>query len=170
MALVCLASCKKDPPAAPPDPDAWKVEAAKLSPFLPPLLGPCASTATAQTSRTPKDKGGSEYASSRTYDCGGSAMTVTLHAGNTSSYVSQVDGRHSNFGSDSMTTYKDVMIGGGHGVHMSSAGVGQLTLMLPKQIVVTARLANPVPADALIPIMNKLDFKGLQTIDPHDVP
>ena len=170
MSFTSLAACKKNPPAPPPDPNAWTTEAAKLTPFLPPVLGPCTSTASAQTSHTPKDKGGSEYEATRPYDCGGSAMTVTLHAGNTASYATQLDGRHSNFGSDSMTTYKDVMIGGGHGVHMSNAASGDLTLLLPKQIVVTAKLVHPSPPDELIPIMNKLDFKGLQTIDPHDVP
>ena len=170
MSLSIATGCKKDPPAPPPDPNAWLREVAKLKPFLPPVLGPCSSTASVETMHVMPTKGASEYEASRAYDCGGQAMQVTLHGGNTSSYASQLDGRQSNFGSDSMTTYKDVMIGGGHGLHMSTAGRGALTLMLPKQIVVTAELANPVPADELIPIMNKLDFKGLQTIDPHDVP
>jgi hypothetical protein len=170
MALSIATSCKKDPPAPPPDPNAWVAQSAKLTPFLPPVLGPCTSIASAQTMHSPQPKDGSEYEATRSYDCGGSAMIVTLHAGNTTSYATQLDGRHSNFGSDSMTTYKDVMIGGGHGVHMSSAGAGALTLLLPKQIVVTAKLDHPSPPDALIPIMNKLDFKGLSTIDPQQVP
>jgi hypothetical protein len=169
MILSAATACKKDPPAPPPDPDAWKMQAAKLTPFLPPLLGPCSSTASPQISHTPM-QGGSEYNASRTYDCGGQSMLVTLHAGNTATYATQLDGRHSNFGSDSPSTYKDVMIGGGHGIETSSPGASKLTLLLPKQIVVTSLLEHPDPPDEIIPIMNKLDFKGLQTIDPQQVP
>ncbi len=171
MIFTASASCKKDPPAPLPDPDAWKIEAAKLTPFLPPVLGPCTSTDSATMLYVPEPKDGSGYGARRPYDCGGGrVMNVTLHGGNISVYERQLDGRHSNFGSDSMTEYKDVMIGGGHGIHMSNVASGQLTLLLPKKIAVTASLANPTPNDELIPIMNKLDFKGLQTIDPRDVP
>ncbi|MEO8878156.1 MAG: hypothetical protein ABI461_21365, partial [Polyangiaceae bacterium] len=107
LIAAMVVSCKHSTPAPPPDPEAWRGEAAKLMPYLPPLLGPCSSVASAVTSHTPHDKNGSEYVASRVYDCGGRSMTLSLHAGNVAVYTKELDGRRSNFGSDSMASYKD---------------------------------------------------------------
>jgi len=170
MTSLAATSCKHEAPAPPPDPEAWRGEAAKLMPFLPPMLGPCSSTASAETSHTPRDQGGSDYEARRTYDCTGRSMQLSLHAGNVTAYTTELDGRHSNFGSDSKTTYKDVMLGGGRGIHMASTGNGRLDLVLPERIVVTAHLEHPSPPDELLPIVNNLDFKGLSKIAPQQVP
>ena len=175
MALVSVgasvSACKKDPPRPPPDPNAWMTEAAKLKPFLPPVLGPCSSTASVETMQLTPQQGPSEYEVTRNYDCGGGRnMEVGLHANNIKVYSNELDGRHSNLGSDSPSSYKDVMIGGGHGIQTTSPASSELTLLLAKQIVVTSKLDHPSPPDEIIPIMNKLDFKGLAAIDLNDVP
>jgi hypothetical protein len=169
MVLTAAASCKKDPPPPPPDPDAWRTEAAKLTPFLPPLLGPCSSTASAETSRTAHDKAGSEYQATRPYDCAGRVLQMGVHAGNISRYAAESGGR-GNFGSDSPTTYKDVMLGGGRGILMMSARSSELDLVLGNRFVITAKLVDPVPADEVVPIVNRLDFTGLAKLVPQQVP
>lgn len=169
--LASLAACRKDPPAPPPDPNAWTIEAAKLSPYLPPVLGPCSSTATAQTSRITHDQGGSDYQASRAYDCAGRVMNVSLHGGNLSAYRSKFDGRTPTAVESGESIFKDVMIGNGRGVVLvPNRGIGELDLSLPEHVVVVATLDKPSQPDELVPIMNKLDFKGLMTIDPHQVP
>ncbi|MEO7113354.1 MAG: hypothetical protein ABI183_23145 [Polyangiaceae bacterium] len=167
--LLSLASCKKDPPPPPPDPDAWKIEAAKLTPFLPPVLGPCMSTATAKTAGGPHAKGGTEYEASRPYECSGRVMQLAIHGGNISSYPSESGGQ-GNFGSDSTTKYKDVMLGGGRGILMMDPGKSELILVLGTRFAVTASLIDPAPPDEVIPIVNKLDFTGLAKIIPAQLP
>ncbi len=98
-------------------------------------------------------------------------MNVALHAGNLYSYQSLFGGREPTALESGKTILKDVIIGGGRGVVMvPNRGVGELDLSLPEHIVVTATLEKPSPPDELVPIMNKLDFKGLQALSLHDVP
>jgi hypothetical protein len=169
MALSIATGCKKDPPAPPPDPNAWVAEAAKLVPFLPPVIGSCTSTASATTGRIPWDKTSAEYDAERPYECSGRKMQLEIHAGNISRYATESGGR-GNFGSDSTTTYKDVMLGGGRGILMMNPGKSKLNLVLGNRFVVVATLFDPVPADEVIPIVNKLDFAGLAKITPAQVP
>lgn len=171
MIFTALASCKKDPPAPAPNPDAWLVEATKLKPYLPPVLGPCSSTASVETAHYVPDAGGSTYVASRKYDCGGRSLTMALHGGNLSGYNDIVIGPIRTAVETGVSDYKDVMIGGGRGlVAEPNRGVGTLYLYLRQGIVVTAELQSPTPPDEMVPIVNKLDFKGLSTIDPHQVP
>jgi hypothetical protein len=169
MSFSVATGCKKDPPRPPPDPNAWLAEVAKLKPFLPPALGPCTSTASVETMQIMPTKGSSEYEATRAYDCAGRAMELGIHAGNISHYATESDGR-GNFGSDSKTTYKDVMLGGGRGILMMDARKSELDLVLGSRLVITASMIDPSPPDEVIPIVNKLDFKGLAAISLNDVP